>query len=65
MDPVMSSDSSFTVFTDGEKSSDTTEPDCILGLKLLKEFLPLNRTDKLKVIQFVSRLASSPRRDDA
>jgi hypothetical protein len=61
MDPVMSSDSSFT---DGEKSSDTTEPDCILGLKLLKEFLPLNRTDKLKVIQFVSRLASSSRRDD-
>jgi hypothetical protein len=61
----MSNDSSFTGITGDEKPSEETgESDDLLGLKLLKAFLLLNRKDKLEVIHFVSQLASSRRGGD-
>jgi hypothetical protein len=61
----MSKNSDFTVTSGNEAlSNHPRESDDALSLQLLREFLSLSRKDKLKVIHFVSGLASSSHQDD-
>jgi hypothetical protein len=47
----------------GGKAAENQEndPDVALGLALMKGFLSLNRKQKLQIIEFLNRLASSSR----
>jgi hypothetical protein len=58
----MSDESNFRVISGGNAAENQeNDPDVALGLVLMKGFLSLNRKQKLQVIEFLNRLASSSR----
>ena len=58
----MSDESNFRVILGGKAAENQeNDPDVVLGLALMKGFLSLDRKQKLQVIEFLNRLASSSR----